>query len=98
VQVFFYFSGHGVTGSGRDMLMYSNDGKEVSFYDLFHTRVTSTGAPVIAVLDCCRVNEQPGAQTAAAVPATSTTADVCISGLTLSFFSQLFMRKVTFIA
>jgi hypothetical protein len=93
--VFFYFSGHGATGSGRDMLMYGNDGKQVSFYDLLHTWVTSTGAPVIAVLDCCRVKEQPEAQIAAAIPATSIMADVCISGLSLSFFTQLFVRKVT---
>jgi hypothetical protein len=96
VQVFLYFSGHGATGSGRDVLMYGNDGKQVSFYDLIHARVTSTGAPVIAVLDCRRVKEQLGAQKPAAIPAVSTAAvDVCISGLTLPFFSWFSVLEMT---
>lgn len=57
IQVFFYFSGHGAT-VGMDTVMYGDDGKAVSFYGLFHKEVTSKGAPVIAVLDCCR--DTPG--------------------------------------
>jgi hypothetical protein len=54
MQVFFYFSGHGANVGLDTQCMYSNDGKAVSFYQLFHREVASKGAPVIAVLNCCR--------------------------------------------
>lgn len=54
MQVFFYFSGHGANVGQYTQILYGNDGKGVSFYQLFHKEVTSKGCPVIAVLDCCR--------------------------------------------
>jgi hypothetical protein len=91
VQVFFFFSGHGAPGSGNDLLLYSNDEKAISFYDLFHAHVTSTGAPVIAILDCCRVKEESKAQKLAHILPARTATDVCIPWLTMSFLSQVFV-------
>jgi hypothetical protein len=86
MQVFFYFSGHGADGSGNDVYMYSNDEKRVSFYDLFHEWVTNTGAVAVAVLDCCRVREEPPTRPNAEIA--RPIADVCISRMLLSLLSR----------
>lgn len=53
VQVFFYFAGHGAC-LRQDQCMFGVDGEAVFLMDYFDRHVTSTGAPVVAILDCCR--------------------------------------------
>jgi hypothetical protein len=80
VQVFFYFAGYAATGVGKDLLMYSNDEKPLSFFNLFHAWVASTGAAVVAFLDCCRLKEQPGAQLLVTIPPTTHATNVRFFG------------------